>query len=747
MSSPVKITRQSEARLARAVDSAAPAVWDWDVATQTFIASARLYDIYGLPREGESDWNSFVHMTHAEDIGWADGIKEGTLKGRSPSAYRYRIRRADDNTLRWLRVQVAIEKNEREEVAAYTGLVEDVTNQTHASHAVIEGEERLRLAIEAGKMALWEVDLNAGTVTVTPELNVLFGFPIDAKPTFAEYRSRYAPGEVERLGREGATLEVVRARFARGEFDRKEKSELSDHTHVQAEVTIVMPSGRHKRLLYRAQYAYTWEGRPKITGLLVDISERKEAEEKLSAATAKFKSVFNQSGIFAGILDLHGVLREVNDLAVEMCGYSREKVLNQKFWETPWWRGSADIKRRIHEATSQARSGTVFREELRYWLADGSERVVDFSMHPIRDQSGKVTFLHPTGIDITERKKVEDHARMLMGEVNHRAKNILNLVQAIARQTIATEPREFVSRFQQRVQALSANQDLLVKSGWKSVPIESLIRAQLEHFQDLLDKRILISGPSVKIQAAAAQTLSMALHELATNAIKYGALSVDDGRVTIDWSVNLPDQSSPVFEMRWAERNGPSVATPTSHGFGSTVLEKLAKMSLGADILLDYAASGVVWQLTSPLDRILDETELANAEMRRSHTSTVKKKVLVVEDEPLAAIEVAEELAAAGFEVIGPARSVAQAFTLLDTHGCDFAALDVNLGNETAEPIAYRLLDAGTPFVTMSGYAREQLPSVFLNANLLVKPLRFGLLVKEIRRLAEKQVISNDELQ
>ena len=124
-------------------------------------------------------------------------------------------------------------------------------------------------------------------------------------------------------------------------------------------------------------------------------------------AAAVFRSVFNQSGIFAGIMDLRGYLREANDLSLQQCGYAREEVLGRPFWDTPWWRGSQEMKARIRFATEQAAAGHVFREELRYWIADGSERMVDFAMHPIRDGSGKVAFVHPSGIDITERKRIE----------------------------------------------------------------------------------------------------------------------------------------------------------------------------------------------------------------------------------------------------------------------------------------------------------------------------------------------------
>jgi PAS domain S-box-containing protein len=142
-----------------------------------------------------------------------------------------------------------------------------------------------------------------------------------------------------------------------------------------------------------------------------DITARKQAEEQLMATTAKFESVFNQSGIFAGIMDLEGNLLEINHLAVAACGYTREEVLDRPFWATPWWRGAEDVQARIRVASQQAAAGEVFRETLRYWLADGGERLVDFAMHPIRDEKGLVRFLYPTGIDITDRTRAEEALR------------------------------------------------------------------------------------------------------------------------------------------------------------------------------------------------------------------------------------------------------------------------------------------------------------------------------------------------
>ena len=157
----------------------------------------------------------------------------------------------------------------------------------------------------------------------------------------------------------------------------------------------------------------------RITGaskIIRDISARRQAEEALAAANAKFESVFNQSGIFAGILDPDGNVRDINALAIEACGYTRDEVLGLPFWDTPWWRGSDEVRGRIRFAAEQAAAGEVFRETLPYWVADGSERVVDFVMHPIVDESGAVRFLHPTGIDITDRVAAEKALRALEAE-------------------------------------------------------------------------------------------------------------------------------------------------------------------------------------------------------------------------------------------------------------------------------------------------------------------------------------------
>jgi PAS domain S-box-containing protein len=204
--------------------------------------------------------------------------------------------------------------------------------------------------------------------------------------------------------------------------------------------------------------------------------------------------------------------------------------------------------------------------------------------------------------DITERKQSEEKEHLLMREINHRAKNMLSVVDAIAHQTAARSPEDFVERFSERVQALSANQDLLVRNEWKGVQISDLVRAQLAHFADLIGSRIVVQGPELRLNPASAQAIGLALHELATNAGKYGALSTDRGRVDIGWGV-ADDET---FAMSWVEREGPPVAAPKQRGFGTVVMETMAARSVDGAVHVDYAPSGVIWRLTCPAANVLE---------------------------------------------------------------------------------------------------------------------------------------------
>ena len=283
----------SQQRLADAIRAAAPAVWDWDRLTDAFTASNRISDIYGFPNTAVLTFGEFCKANESVDMAWADELMNGASRLSNGGLYHHRIRRADTGETRWIRtkIKVVTSAGDAASVIAYTAIVQDVTDEMRATYALRESDVRLRLAIEAGKMALWEVDLETGVVTNTPDLNQLFGLPEDATPTLEELRSHYAPGEFPRLRAEGATLDIVRERYVRGDFKPRHLglSTGEDRTQVQAEFSIITPAGVTKQLLYRAQYVFTLEGRPRITGLLVDITERKLAEERLATVARELQ--------------------------------------------------------------------------------------------------------------------------------------------------------------------------------------------------------------------------------------------------------------------------------------------------------------------------------------------------------------------------------------------------------------------------------------------------------------------------
>jgi PAS domain S-box-containing protein len=453
---------------------------------------------------------------------------------------------------------------------------------------------------------------------------------------------------------------------------------------------------------------------------LLDDETVLEANRDITAV-AVFRSVFNQSGIFAGIMDLRGYLREANDLSLQWCGYTKEQVLNRPFWDTPWWRGSEEMKARIRFATEQAAAGNLFREELRYWLADGSERIVDFAMHPIRDGSGAVAFLHPTGVDVTERKQIEAELRKneqrlrwlasivetsddvivsknldgiitswnrgaehvfgytaeeaigqpitivippdrhneereiltrirrgeridhfetvrqrkdgslifisltvspvknaegqivgaskiardvseqkrnqeqiaaLAREAEHRSKNLLANVQATVNLSRANTTEELKQVIEGRIQALANVHSLFVKTRWIGADISTIAAQELAPYAEKNQRRVDIDGPPVLLEPNAAQTVAIILHELATNAAKYGALSVANGHVDLKWSREADGR----LHLFWVETGGPKVQEPTRKGFGSRVIERMIAQHSGKT-LFDWRAEGLVCEI------------------------------------------------------------------------------------------------------------------------------------------------------
>jgi PAS domain S-box-containing protein len=266
-----------------------------------------------------------------------------------------------------------------------------------------------------------------------------------------------------------------------------------------------------------------------------------------------------------------------------------------------------DLARQEEQLQVTAREGGRGEREFRIRRQDNAEIRDIHAVETVRaNAEGRIEWVVGTNLDITRRKQTEEHIRLLMGEVNHRSRNLLGVVQSIAKLSAKhTDPDTYATDLANRIASLAACQDLLVSSEWKGVGVGDLARAQLGSFRDLFDHRILLDGDVVRLRPAAAQGIGMALHELATNAAKYGALSTGAGRVEIAWSV-VAGETEPMFCIQWREVDGPKVETPTRNGFGRKVIVSMAEHAVKGKVVVDYPENGVSWKLVAPVRFTLD---------------------------------------------------------------------------------------------------------------------------------------------
>ena len=263
-----------------------------------------------------------------------------------------------------------------------------------------------------------------------------------------------------------------------------------------------------------------------------------------------------------------------------------------------------DDAARVREGFREALARGIDSYEVEYRIirpSDGELRWIFGRGRTVRDDSGKPVRYSGVDIDVTERKRAEEHVRLLLAELNHRANNLLTVVQALAHQTAdSADTKAFAKRLTERIAGLAASNGLLISGKWQGVELAALVRSHLAPFVPDLDRRAVLAGPEVRLMPAAAEAIGLALHELATNAVKHGALS-GNGSIRVAWSVEEGN-----LDMTWREKGGPPVVPPRRAGFGRTVIERMIAQALKGSATLDFAPGGVVWRFTCPAHRALE---------------------------------------------------------------------------------------------------------------------------------------------
>lgn len=456
-----------------------------------------------------------------------------------------------------------------------------------AEQALGASESRLQLALEAGRMGAWEWDIKDNRVFWSPNLERLHGIPVGSfGGTFADFQRDVHPDDWARL---------------RGQID----SCLQTGQPYSATYRIVVSGGGIRWLQSFGRAMRARDGAPeKLVGVCMDVTERKRSEEALGESEGRFRGIFENAATGIAIKSLDGRILQCNPAYEAVLGYRESELRALSYLDVVH---PQDREANVAEVARLINGDTPSFEVISRYVRKSGEIVwVQKFVSLLRDGEGRPNTMVALVTDMTERKRYEEHLGLLLREVNHRAKNMLGLVQVVAKQTVAASPGDFVGRFSDRLRSLAASQDLLVQEDWGGVALDLLVRSQLAHFEQLIGNRIQFIGSPLKLAATAAQTIGMALHELATNAGKHGALSGEHGRVTLSWDVTDTYEGRPRFTISWVEDGGPPVSPPARRGFGSTVIGEMCRMGLDASVVVDYAPTGLSWRLDCPVENALE---------------------------------------------------------------------------------------------------------------------------------------------
>ena len=340
-----------------------------------------------------------------------------------------------------------------------------------------------------------------------------------------------------------------------------------------------------------------------------------------------------------------------------------------------------------------------------------------------RDADGKPVRMNGVTVDITDRKRAEERQVLLAREVDHRAKNTLAVVLSVLRLTRAPTTKDFIATVEGRVHALAATHNLLSATRWEGADLGKIVEEEMAPYHANHRQRVITGGPAVVLLPATAQAVALALHELATNSAKYGALSTETGALHVTWQT-----ARDALVLDWIETGGPATAEPARLGFGLTIVRSSIEAQFRGGVSYEWRREGLRCTLSIPAAQIAAPPAAAEApapapadnETRRSLSDM---RLLVVEDELLVSMLIEEILGELGATVAGPYGRLADGLAAAKAERFDGAILDLNLAGESADPLADFLLARGVPFVFITGYQRESIDRRYANVPVLQKPV------------------------
>ena len=585
--------RASEERLAQAVAVAQIGIWETSHDTNEITASPTLQEMLGFradePIMFEEAFNRVLpedraslaeHIAHERDPA-GDGVTAGETRIVHPT-----------RGIRWLsmRAQAFFEGEGRaRHWVRSIGAVQDITERKEAEEQLAQTTSRLRLALQAGRMGVWSWNLLTDAAVLDAAEYELLGY---------DHASPHAP----KTGKE--FFELVhpddRERLVQN-FEQTARSRESFYD----EFRIVRADGALRWLATQGDVISDHKNiAVRLTGVNFDITARKGIEEALCASEERFRTMITmaQEGIWA--VDRDAKTLFANSRMAELLRARVEELVGTPVSAFCFPEDTAEARARI----AANLTGQRMDFEFRFRRTDGTPLYVLAATAPLYGPGGEIAGALGGFLNIAERKAAEEHQRFLMRELSHRSKNLLAVIQAIARQTgrSAELLEDFKAHFTQRLQGLAASHDVLIDQNWVGAPLVALLHQHLDPFIELEASRLQLDGPTVSVSPEAAQTLGLAFHELATNSVKYGALSRPDGKLTVTWAFEGNGIDGERLRVDWQERGGPSVAPPTRKGFGHAVIDRMVTHSLNGTVMLDFAPEGLSWSLSFPVTHLVN---------------------------------------------------------------------------------------------------------------------------------------------
>ena len=391
------------------------------------------------------------------------------------------------------------------------------------------------------------------------------------------------------------------------------------------------------------------------------------------------------------------------------------------------------LARRVDRMSKNARTQHA---EFRVMRPDGETRWCTGTAAAGLDRDGRVVRVSGVTVDITDRKEAEERQSLLAREVDHRARNALAVIQSIIRLTRAANVEDYVAAIEGRIKALARAHTLLSDSRWNGADLTTLVAEELAPYRT--GDKIVMQGPDISLQPSTAQGLALALHELATNAAKHGALSSEGGKVTLTW-----DLQPQALVLKWVESGGPEIVSPSARSFGLRVIRASIEQQLDGEAAFDWNPSGLRCSFSIPHRNMMKSPEFLGAtrfgEVNGAMTAlrvANKPRVLVVEDEALVAMMIQECLAEFGYRIVGPVCTATEAAAKAQDGQFEAAVLDINLGDGAVYPIADTLAARGVPFVFITGYDAESVAARFRKVPVLQKPIEREMLKRVFKASA-----------